>query len=322
LRIAEKAKKLKRILPLGWNIPGKGSEKAATRRIFAGKLLSHNSRVIRTAKSSPQRRQTVKRRKRILVAKRQRVIRALVSTAKLSAFVAALTILTIDVLDYVYASPRFSVVHIAVAGNTHVTADQLIEKSGIIEGQNIFRVSIRDTVSAIEQIPWVDRARVDKVFPNEVHIEITERKPVALVLSHKLFLIDGERKVMSEFDASEGLQAPIITAKQIDGLKPGDTVEIAGISEALDIVRFINDMNLEECIGISEICIDAAPNISMIAERSGANIMLGSSDFEERIWRLTRVAGAISRQQSMRLANLESIDMRFKSIVPAKFKDS
>jgi hypothetical protein len=142
------------------------------------------------------------------------------------------------------------------------------------------------------------------------------------VVSRKLFLIDEGAVVVAEFDSSENLAAPIITVNNIGSLKPGDTLKNKGISAALEIVRLMNAMNLEENIRISEISIDKPPNIFMVAERSGASILLGSGDFEGKLWRLARVADAIARDESLRLANLERMDMRFRTIVPAKFRGS
>jgi cell division septal protein FtsQ len=175
-------------------------------------------------------------------------------------------------------------------------------------------------VKAIEEIPWVWRARIEKALPNEVHIEVTERRPVAYALSGVLFLVDEEGKVVAEFGSSEKLDAPIITSKKFEGLKPGDYLRMEGIPEALEIVKLINTMGLQDTICISEISIDEAPNIHLVAERSGASIVLGSEDLEAKLWRLAKIAEAIGRDNHLTFADLQKVDMRFKSIVPAQFE--
>lgn len=307
---------------IGWTGLHRMLDKGSSRRSFAGKFLSNRSRVIQTARTSPQRRQRVKRRKRILVARKQRISRALVSAAKFALLMAVSTILMMKVIRYMYSSPSFAIAHIAVTGNAHVTARQVIDESGITEGNNIFRVSLSDSAEAIEKIPWVHVARVDRFLPNEIKIEVTERKPIALVLSQKLFLIDEEAIVVAEFDASEKPDAPIITARAMDTLNPGDVIKLDGISEALEIVRLMSAMNLQESISISEICIDRAPRISLVAERSGAHIVLGVGDLEGKLWRLAIIVTAINGDEHLRAASLEKMDMRFQSIVPTKFRDS
>jgi cell division protein FtsQ len=275
--------------------------------------------VIQTAKSAPGRRQRVKRRKRILVARRQRVSRVLVSTAKLMLFVAAVAALSVAVVDYIRSAPRFTITHIAVSGNTHVTARDIIEQSGIAENQNFFRISIMDAVNAVEAIPWVERARIERVPPNEIYIEITERIPVAFVLAHRLFLIDAEGVVIDEMDATTDFDAPIITGRSIGSLEPGDSVNADGIADALEVIQIMKDTVIGENVSVSEVNIDDASNICMIAERSGTSIILGANDFEEKLWRLAKVTEAIQGDAQLMMTNLKKVDMRFNSIVPAEF---
>ncbi|UCD56358.1 MAG: FtsQ-type POTRA domain-containing protein [Candidatus Hydrogenedentota bacterium] len=290
--------------------------------MFAGKLLGASARTIRTAKSSPRRLQKVKRRQRVLMARKKRVARAAASAVKLLLFGVAVAVLTVDVLDYLHSSPKFSIAHIAVNGNTHVTACEIIAKSGIVEEENIFGVNVRISAAAIREIPWMRDARIQRRFPDEIHIETVERRPVALVLLRELFYIDGEGKVLAKFDCSDGPDVPVITAKALAEAKPGDSISIEGITEALEIAQIINAMDASEKIRISEINVDDPSNILMIAEQSGANIFMGSGDLQGKLWRLAKIAEAIHQNKRFHTANLERIDMRFGAIIPAKFKDS
>ena len=231
-----------------------------------------------------------------------------------------LAALTLHFMAYVESSQRFSIAHIAVKGNTRVTAIELIAKSGINEGESIFGFSLAGSASAIREIPWVCEARIARRFPNEVLIEITEREPVALVLSRGLFYIDGEGKVLEKFDSSERMDVPIVTAEHLPPLKAGDLMKTDGATDALEIIRAMNAMNVLEAIRISEINLDDPTNVLLIAEQSGANILMGSGDFRGKLWRLATVAEAINRNKKLQIANLERMDMRFETIVPVKFK--
>lgn len=306
----------------GWNSLRTMLERGNPRRFFAGRFFKGKTRVIQTAKNSPRRRQIVKRRKRVVMARKKRIAYAATSAVKLALFTAALAVLGIHVLEYMNSSPRFSIAHIAVTGNSHVTARKIITESGIVEGEKIFRINLARSAAAIREIPWIRDVRVQRMLPNEVHIEVTERKPAALVLSKDIFYIDSEAKVVTGYDSSEGIDAPIITAKALGPLKPGDTVEIEGIAEALDIIRLVDTMGVAENMRISEINIDDPANILMIAEQSGANILIGSGDLEGKLWRLARVARTINYNKRLRTANLQKMDMRFEAIVPARFGGS
>lgn len=57
---------------------------------------------------------------------------------------------------------------------------------------NILLLDIAQIKARIESNPWVKEARVRKVFPSSVTIEITPRKPAALLQKDSLILIDEE----------------------------------------------------------------------------------------------------------------------------------
>jgi cell division protein FtsQ len=305
----------------GWNSLRNMLERGSPTRIFAGRFLSNNTKIIQTARNSQRRRQKVGQRQRVLMARRKRVTVMIAAGFRLLLFGGFLLLLALHIIDYLNSSPRFLVAHIAVKGNTRVPARKIIASSGIVEGKNIFGVSLADSAAAVRRIPWVRDVRIAKKFPDEVLIEITEREPVALVLSRELFYIDEEGKVLEKFVSSEHIDALIVTAANFPSLRPGDFVQMAGAAEALEIIRIINSMNLMQRLRISEINLDDPTNIVLIAEQSGANILMGSGDFRGKLWRLTRVAGAIDQDENLRIANLERMDMRFETIVPARFKN-
>jgi cell division protein FtsQ len=321
MAVRKPAKKRSRLLLL-WSRLRAVLDRGDPRRVFVGKLVKENSKIIQTAKTAPRHQQKVKRRQRVLMARKKRIARAALSAVKLVLFGAALAVLVVHVLGYLHSSPRFSIAHIGVNGNAHATAHAVIQKSGIVEGENIFRFSLADSKAAIEEIPRVRHARVERKLPDEIYIEITERRPLALLLSRDLLCVDEEGEIFAKFHSSEKIDAPIITGRALAGLRVGDTVKAEGIAEALEIIRIMNEMDVQQNIRISEINIDDPANILMVEQRSGANILIGSGDLRGKLWRLARVAETINRDKRLQIANLEGMDMRFEAIVPAKFKDS
>ena len=57
---------------------------------------------------------------------------------------------------------------------------------------NILLLDIAQIRARIESYPWVKEAHVRKVFPSSVNIEITPRRPAALLQKDSFILIDGE----------------------------------------------------------------------------------------------------------------------------------
>ncbi|GAB4337576.1 MAG: hypothetical protein Kow0099_11040 [Candidatus Abyssubacteria bacterium] len=299
-----------------------GLRRGNPRRVFAGRFSGGSSKIIQTAGTQPKRRQRVKRRTQVVVARRKRIMQTTVAGVKLGVAMVLLIGLAAAARNYLYTSSHFAVHHIGVTGNAHVRAQTIIRASGISEGCNIFKVDLIESAAAIENIPRIRSARIRRMPPDEIYIEVTERQPLALVLSRKLLYVDEDARVLDEYDPTHTLDAPIISGTPLSGVKVGDTVKEERFSRALEIVKAINQLDLASHLQISEINIDNPAGIVLVAERSGATIILGLDDLEAKMWRLAKVAEAIEQSEHLNVANLERLDMRFEAIVPAKFKEA
>jgi len=70
--------------------------------------------------------------------------------------------------------------------------------------------------SQLEQIPWVESASVQRILPNRLRIELTERTPVAFARSgNELALIDAHGVILDRPQGEE-LHFPIVTGVSED----------------------------------------------------------------------------------------------------------
>jgi cell division protein FtsQ len=287
-------------------------------RIFVGRFSNNRTRIIRTAKNAPRRHQRVRIRKRLVVARRKKVVGVVWAVVRLVLVVGGATLLVTDVYHYMHSSPRFAITHIDVRGNAHVTAREIIARSGIAENGNIFKADLEGSAEAVRQIPWVGEATVSRSFPGQVRIEVSERKPIALVPSSELFLMDESGKIIAPYVAAEKIDVPFITVSRLGSIRPGDVIEPPGLDDAVEVIRLMESMGVSDEIRISEINIDDPKNIIMIAGESGASIYLGVGDLKDKLWRLTKVVEAVKKSKRLKMAELERVDLRFGAIVPAK----
>ncbi|HXR09793.1 MAG TPA: FtsQ-type POTRA domain-containing protein, partial [Candidatus Acidoferrales bacterium] len=94
---------------------------------------------------------------------------------------------------------------IEIAGNRFVPRDAIVEKFSADMGRSVVRISLGERRKSLESLPWVEQAGVQRVLPNRVRVEITERTPVAFLrTANELSLMDAygmilERPVEGEF---------------------------------------------------------------------------------------------------------------------------
>jgi cell division protein FtsQ len=147
---------------------------------------------------------------------------------------------------------------IEIQGNRFVPPDAIDEKFSADLGRSVVRVPLTERREALESIPWVEEAHVQRVMPNRIRVEIAERTPVAFLRSGSdLALVDGHGVILDrpadgefKFPVVSGITeaTPAATREQhvnlyvefmkdIERVQPGadDHVSEADISDSSDL---------------------------------------------------------------------------------------
>jgi cell division protein FtsQ len=86
---------------------------------------------------------------------------------------------------------------IEVNGNHVVAREAVLQQFVQDRNLSILRVPLDTRRSQLEQIPWVESASVQRILPNRLRVELTERTPVAFVRDgNRLALIDAHGVIL------------------------------------------------------------------------------------------------------------------------------
>ena len=122
------------------------------------------------------------------------------------------------VVDFGLNSAHFRLTspdQIEVAGVQQVGTDAVLERFAADFGRSSLRVPLETRRQALEEIPWVERARVERVLPNRLRVEITERTPVAFLRQGaELTLIDAHGVLLDRPQKAD-FAFPVVTG--LDG---------------------------------------------------------------------------------------------------------
>lgn len=147
---------------------------------------------------------------------------------------------------------------IEIQGNRFVPPEAVAEKFSADMGRSVVRVPLTERREVLETLPWVEEAHVQRVLPNRIRVEITERTPVAFLRSGSdLSLVDGhgvilDRPADGEFKfpvvggigesisletRGERMNMYVRFMKEIEQVQPGadDHVSEADLSDASDL---------------------------------------------------------------------------------------
>lgn len=216
-------------------------------------------------------------------------------------------------------SPR---VLLSNASQIELEGNQFVPRSAVIElfaadfGRSVVRLPLEARRRAIEALPWVERASVQRVLPNRVRVEITERTPLAFLRTTKdLALVDSfgvilDRPLEADFHfpvisgVSESMSREIREQrlklfndfmKGIEIARPGADAQVseADLSDATDIRATL--------AGLGAAPADAAPIL----------VHFGEKDFADR-YRL--LADNIAQWRAS-AGRVDSVDLRFSQQV-------
>jgi cell division protein FtsQ len=105
---------------------------------------------------------------------------------------------------------------IELNGNRIVSREAVLQQFIHDRNRSILRVPLEARRSQLEQIPWVESASVQRILPNRLRVELTERTPVAFARNgNELALIDSHGVILDR-PRGEDLHFPIVTGVSED----------------------------------------------------------------------------------------------------------
>ena len=212
---------------------------------------------------------------------------------------------------YVWENPDYFVREPDVKTDGTLTREQILAAADIVEGRNILTVDLGKSRAALEKLPQVESAEVQRTFPNRVAITISERRPIAWVTlkkeenpttSERAFLIDARSFILrSRVLLPEYYHLPIISGVETENLVPGQRVNSFDIQAALKLVQLNADSTRFQVRNI-----DLAKGYCLVVtDQRRARITFGFENIETQLDRLNRLLDAIEpTRQEIRTVNL------------------
>lgn len=211
------------------------------------------------------------------------------------------------------ASDYFSIKGIAVSGIERVAKEEVVELSGIKEGQNILSFSEDAVITNLKSNPWIESAEVDRSFPDAVEIIVKERSPVVLVKLESLYLMDSRGVIFKKYSAEEdSLDLPVVT-----GLSPQNLGQKERDLEArlLELIAVLTNRNGFNITKVSEISIDPNHGLSLFTLEEGVRLDVGTDRFEEKLASFEKILdtrdGVLRGIEAFDLSNHREVIVRF-----------
>lgn len=140
-----------------------------------------------------------------------------------------------------YRSQAFAVRKLRVSGTSHLTMARVVALARVPGDTTLLRLPSAEIAQRLEKEPWIAEAKVRRVFPDTVQIDVVERRPVAAVdARQELWLVDAQRYVVEKGAADASLTVPVI--RDVEGFKPkaGEQSPSATLGNALAVISGVS----------------------------------------------------------------------------------
>jgi cell division protein FtsQ len=105
---------------------------------------------------------------------------------------------------------------IEVTGNHVVSREAVLQQFLHDRNRSVLRISLNGRRRQLEQLSWVESATVQRILPNRIRVELTERTPIAFARNgNELALIDAHG-VLLERPREEELHFPVVSGVSED----------------------------------------------------------------------------------------------------------
>lgn len=100
---------------------------------------------------------------------------------------------------------------IEVSGNRIVAREAVVQQFTRDRNRSVLLVPLGDRRSQLEALPWVESASVQRILPNRIRVELTERTPIAFLQNGTELALVDVHGVILDRPESQDLHFPIVT---------------------------------------------------------------------------------------------------------------
>lgn len=172
-------------------------------------------------------------------------------------------------------SPLLDVDKVELVGAEHTQRAEVLRATGLDDAPQMVDVEPNRLASRVRALPWVRTAKVERHWPNQVSIAITERKPVAaLSVKGGWLLVDGTGRVLSRADSPAPNMVTITAGPSAAPLRPGQE-----LPAPLDrVTALVSSLPAEVLPLAHQVSLTKAAGLEMRSAAAGPVIRLGPAD--------------------------------------------
>ena len=189
----------------------------------------------------------------------------------------------------------FRVNDVVVAGNQRYTAQEVLEASGIREGDNLFLVNKNRAAGMIlQKLPYVDKVSIRRQLPQGIVIQISESGAAAAIeCEGTTWLLNYRGKVLGT--AEEDDSAPLVTG--LNPLRPTAGTQLTVAEEESgklgSLLELMNELKENDCLDkVGSYDLTMESRITFRYDDRYTVVMPMTTDFAKKVRAMAQVVGS------------------------------
>jgi len=198
-----------------------------------------------------------------------------------------------QVASYLKTSPALAVRTIEVRGAERTRVGELLEASGLKEGINIFSVGTGEAQERLAGLPWVKKAKVTRVVPDRIVVEVVEHQPAAVINLEGLYYVNRSGDVFKRVQPGESEDLPVLTGVSRKSVRDRPGLAREQIRESLRLIKTLQELPCVAKRRVAEVHSDELMGPSVVLDPGALTVHLGNQNLLQRLSTLCQLMDTI-----------------------------
>ena len=202
-------------------------------------------------------------------------------------------------------APFMQIRTINCIGNEYVSSKEILTKSKICKGNNIFRINKSKAIDLVDNISYIKSVKIDRKLPFTVNIIVEECKLSAYILHNKQYIyIDDTGKVLQIADTPPIAMVPVVTGVKVIKSDVNNTITFKNEKQLDALKNILSSIASSKFYGLVTIVDVTKPENSKFVINNSLEVILG--DTENLDYKINFMAsGAYDSLESTRAGTLD-----------------
>lgn len=155
----------------------------------------------------------------------------------------------------------FHLAEVKVTGTHYLSEAEVREASGLKAGDGMFHLDLKNASGRVSALPWVKRVFFERRLPQNILINVEERKPAALVDAGSLWGVDEEGRMLPPSQELLNEDLPLLSGVAVRPQDAGNTRNAEVFRPALGFLAFLKKEDPSLYADVSEVQIARADDL-------------------------------------------------------------